>query len=167
MGDAHDHRVVPRVAHRAPGLIWDAFGEVLAFDLDPKSADPALIHRMRIAAKKLRYTLEAFEGALSEATTITEQVTELQDAAGEMHDAIVARDRARSFLDRTDVSDTERRAIGAFATAQGRRAEASRAIVGRRLATVRSRAFRRSIDRALVAMGNGRSRPPGTSGPRP
>jgi CHAD domain-containing protein len=56
---------VPRVAHRAPGLIWDAFGEVLAFDFDPNAANLPAVHQMRIAAKKLRYTLEAFDGALA------------------------------------------------------------------------------------------------------
>jgi CHAD domain-containing protein len=151
--DQPDGSEVPRVAHRAPALIWDAFGEVLAFDVDPETADLPAIHQTRIAAKKLRYTIEAFDGALASAATLIKQVTALQDSAGKMHDAIVARDRARSFLDSADVGDGERRAIRQFAMVQDRRAKGMRATVARRLATVRGRAFRRSLDRAIVAMG--------------
>jgi CHAD domain-containing protein len=109
---------------------------------------------MRIVAKKLRYTLEAFEDALGRAAPLIEQVTALQDAAGDMHDAIVARDRSRSFLEEGGLPDGERRAIEQYANAQDRRAEGTRRTVARWLATVRSRAFRRSLGEAVVAMGD-------------
>jgi CHAD domain-containing protein len=146
--------VVYRVADRAPSLIWAAFGEVLAYDLDPLTADPAVIHEMRIAAKKFRYTLEAFESALQPGATLIEQTTALQDGGGEMHDAIVARDRARSTVDMAALPRSERVAIEAFAKAQGERAEGCRPVVARYLANVRGRAFRGSIGRALAAMGH-------------
>jgi CHAD domain-containing protein len=144
-----------RVAHRAPTLVWASFGKVLAYEIDPLTADPAAIHEMRISAKKLRYTLEAFRDALEPGATLIEEVMALQDAAGEMHDATVARDRAR---DRTDGADdlgkAERAAIGVFAEAQDHRAEACRPITARHLTTVRSRAFRASLARALAGMGH-------------
>ena len=130
-----------------------AFGGMLAFDIDPAGADPTLIHEMRIAAKKLRYTLEAFDDALGRgSTTLIDQVTALQDAAGEMHDAVVARDRAHSFLEGGGLAAASRRAISAFATAQDRRATRLRGTVGRTMRTVRSRDFRADLDRALVGM---------------
>jgi CHAD domain-containing protein len=152
-GEGAGH-VVHRVADRAPSLIWESFGQVLAYDLDPATADPAVIHEMRIAAKKLRYTLEAFEDALQPGTTLIEKATALQDAGGEMHDAIVARDRASSTIDLADLRRPERAAVEAFAATQDRRAEACRPVVARCLATIRSRAFRQAIGRAVAGMGH-------------
>ena len=129
-----------RVANQAPALIWDAFGEVLAYEIDPRTADPASIHKMRIAAKKLRYTLEAFEDAIEPGATLIQDVTALQDAAGAMHDAIVAGERARSTVPRRDLSKRQKRAIDAFADAQAGKAEHLRPAIAQRLATIRSRA---------------------------
>jgi CHAD domain-containing protein len=145
---------VHRIADRAPALIWDAFGELLAFDIDPEVADPVVIHEMRIAAKKLRYTLEAFEDALEPGARLITEVTALQDAAGEMHDAIVAADRARSTMEADGVPRRERSAIGAFARAQERRAETRRPVIARCLAAVRGRPFRASLGRAISLMGH-------------
>jgi CHAD domain-containing protein len=146
-----------RVASRAPGLIWDAAGNVLAYDIDPETADPATIHDLRIAAKKLRYTLEAFEDALAPGPSLVDEVTTLQDAGGEMHDAIVARDRARSFARRDDLTDRERRAIHAFAQRQDERAEACRVPVAVSLTRVQGREFREALGRAVAGMGHVRA----------
>lgn len=143
-----------RVAHRAPTLIWASFGEVLAYEIEPLTADPAAIHEMRIAAKKLRYTLEAFQDALEPGATLIQEVTALQDAGGEMHDAIVARDRARERTGGGDLGKAERAAIVAFAEAQDHRAEGCRPITARHLTAVRSRPFRDSLARALGRMGH-------------
>jgi CHAD domain-containing protein len=143
-----------RVATQAPGVIWDAFGAVIARELDPQTADPAAIHQVRIAAKKLRYTLEAFQDALEPGASLIEDVKALQDSAGSMHDAIVAADRARSTVRPRDLSKTQRRAIEAFADAQLQRAERLRPDIASRLRTVRGRAFRESLARALAGMGH-------------
>ena len=143
-----------RISDMAPALIWDAFGKVLAFELDPLTADPTAIHLARIAAKKLRYTLEVFEAALEPGATLIREVTALQDAAGEMHDAIVARDRARSTIEQDDAGKRERVAAEAFADAQDRRAERQRPVTARRLTTVRSRAFRDSLGAAVAGIGH-------------
>jgi triphosphatase len=141
-----------RVGLVAPGLIWHAYGRVLAFDLDPRTADPAAVHQMRISAKKFRYTLEAFEDALTRVGPLIESVTGVQDAAGEMHDAIVARDRARTFMETHELADGDRRAITRFVAAQERRASVGRQTTARSLRTVRGRTFRLSLDRAVVAL---------------
>ena len=153
-GAAGGGHLVERVAHRAPALIWDAAGAVLAYELDPLTADPAAIHEMRIAAKKLRYTLEAFEDALEPGASLIASVTALQDAGGEMHDAIVARDRAREFAAEHDRRRSERTAIRAFGRLQDRRAASCRPRVATCLALVRGRRFRASLGRAVAGMGH-------------
>ncbi len=142
------------IAARAPALIWEQFGELVAHDIDPAAADPDRIHEVRIAAKKLRYTLEAFEDALRPGTILIAQVTALQDAAGEMHDAIVARERARAILGQGHLRRRERSAIDEFATAQGQRAQGLRPAIARTLRTIRSRGFRNRLGRAVAGMGH-------------
>ena len=145
-GDGPEQQL--RVAHRAPTLIWASFGEVLAYEIDPLTTDPASIHEMRIAAKKLRYTLEAFQDALEPGAMLIQEVTALQDA-------IVARDRARETTKAADdLAKAEQAAIEAFAEAQDRRAESCRPTTARHLTTVRSRAFRESLARAIAGMGH-------------
>ena len=147
-------RVMHRIADRAPALIWAAFGDVLAHDLDPLTADPAAIHEQRIDAKQLRYTLEAFEDALEPGAVLISQVTALQDAGGDMHDAIVGRDKARSTADALKLSDREQQAVDAFAELQDRRAEDLRPTIARCVSAVRGRQFRESLARALSGMGH-------------
>jgi CHAD domain-containing protein len=48
------------------------------------------LHRLRIAAKRLRYTLEIFEDVLpATCTSVVKEVTELQDELGMLHDSDV------------------------------------------------------------------------------
>ena len=57
------------------------------------------LHNMRIAAKRLRYALEALREVLGpETAPLVERVVALQDALGALHDADVAAARARAFL---------------------------------------------------------------------
>lgn len=54
-------------------------------------ASPEVLHRLRVACKRLRYTLEFFEEALlGEAKSLIEQLVEVQDHLGAMHDQQVA-----------------------------------------------------------------------------
>jgi CHAD domain-containing protein len=159
-----DGTTTPTIAARAPGLIWDRFGRVVEYDIDPAAADPVQIHEVRIAAKKLRYTLEAFKDALQPGATLIEEVTALQDAAGEMHDAIVAGDRARAILDHDHLRSREKSAIDGFADAQSRLAQAQRPAIGKSLRTIRSREFRKALGRAVAGMGHiAPQRQPGSS----
>jgi CHAD domain-containing protein len=143
-----------RVVTRAPGRIWDAFGAVLAHDVDPDTADPAAIHQLRIAAKKLRYTLEAFQDALEPSAGLIEQVTELQDAAGSMHDGIVAAERARATAEPLKLTKPQREAIDTYADGQLHDAERLRPAIARSLQAVRSRRFRESLGRSVAGMGH-------------
>ena len=89
----------------------------------PSENDP--LHRMRIAAKRLRYAMELFApcwgGTL---TTLAQEVSELQSSLGELHDCDVWIDDLGARLDRKDarVADT-------IAGAAGRREQTRRAAV--------------------------------------
>jgi CHAD domain-containing protein len=142
-----------RVRDRAPAKIWEALGPLLAFDLGPGAPDPLAIHRMRIAAKGLRYTLEAFEDAIGgDVAARIAAVTALQDAAGKSHDAGVAATRAEAIV-RTahGVTPRERKAIQTY-VARRRRDARSVGESRRRLAAVKRRAFRNAVSRRLVVM---------------
>jgi CHAD domain-containing protein len=157
----HDSRPIPRVAHRAPATIWKSFGSVLAYDLDPRTAHPDDIHQMRIAAKGFRYTLEAFEDAAGDdLTALIKEVTDLQDAAGKMHDAIVAAEMARNVMADDGLDPSGRDAIERFAAEQDGRAAALRPVIHDSLETVRSMAFRRALAEALVELTGGTPRGP-------
>jgi hypothetical protein len=68
--------------------------------------DPARVtelHDMRIAAKRLRYTLEIFRVALSDSANDTiEQVKEIQELLGQIHDADVLADIVEERLTTID-----------------------------------------------------------------
>ena len=143
-----------RVADRAPAVIWRAFGDLLDHRVRPEIADPAAIHRMRLSAKKLRYTLEAFDDLLRDSfARRIEQVTAVQDSAGEMHDAVVAAERARGLLADDHLRSAERDAIERFASDQDARAAELRPRIARGLSILRGDAFREDLGRAVVAMG--------------
>ena len=143
-------RPIVRVAYRAPALIWAALGDLLSHEVNPNTDKATVIHQLRIVAKKLRYTIEAMGDAMRGGPALIERVTALQDAAGEMHDAIVAAQRARSFLDAHDPGGDATRVIGEFADAQDRRAEGLRPTITRALEDVRSADFRQAVVRSLV-----------------
>jgi CHAD domain-containing protein len=140
------------VRHRAPAAIWGSFGRLLAFDVDPARPDPLRVHRMRIAAKRLRYTLETFEEALGgDATGLIERITTIQDLAGRSHDAGVAARRARLVLGGDGIDREQRAAIERFASAQERCA-ADVGELARRLTSVQGPGFRRTLGRLIVAL---------------
>jgi CHAD domain-containing protein len=57
------------------------------------------LHRLRIAAKRLRYVLEFFSSILGpEAMATVDELRMLQDHLGALQDAVVARDLVRGFL---------------------------------------------------------------------
>jgi CHAD domain-containing protein len=65
-----------------------------------RSLEPEPAHRLRIAAKRLRYEAELLEaGAPKAAEELLAQIEPLQDALGELHDADARLDVLRAFLD--------------------------------------------------------------------
>jgi triphosphatase len=76
------------VRHFAGSLIWQRYEAVLAYDtaVNPETSQETL-HQLRMTFKRLRYTLEFFEEALSPtAKSLHQQLVEAQDDLGALHD---------------------------------------------------------------------------------
>jgi CHAD domain-containing protein len=87
------------VRDSAGSRIWSAYEHVRAYDGVLRWADLATLHQLRIAGKRLRYTVEFFREPLGpEAPMLIDRVTALQDHLGLLHDADVAATLARTFL---------------------------------------------------------------------
>ena len=90
-----------RLRHVAPMIIYERVADVLAYDEWVTRPDVPLnrLHRLRIAAKRLRYTLEFFEEALAPQTKdLIKEMKKLQDHLGDLQDAMVASELLRDFL---------------------------------------------------------------------
>lgn len=80
------------VRHFAGSAIWRRYEAVLAYDtaIDSETSEETL-HRLRIAFKRLRYTIEFFEEALPPSVkTLHQQLVEAQDDLGAIHDDYTA-----------------------------------------------------------------------------
>src|SRR5229473_6320504 len=98
------------VRHVAPSLIYRRYETVRAYEpiLDRASLDT--LHTLRIDAKRLRYTLEAFEEVLgSEAKEVIEMVKAVQDHLGDLQDARVAAGLIHDFIQQADESANSQR----------------------------------------------------------
>lgn len=98
-GEAVPYRVrhvAPLVIHRRV-VAFQAYDEWVTLTHVP----PARLHRLRIAAKRLRYALEFFQEILPpEAGTLIDELKTLQDHLGALQDAVVATGLLRDFLTR-------------------------------------------------------------------
>jgi len=80
-----------RVRDAAGSALWSRLEAVQAFEVVMPEAPLPLLHELRIACKKYRYTLELFEDALPEdARNLHEELVAAQDHLGALHDADVA-----------------------------------------------------------------------------
>lgn len=88
------------VIDNARRIIETRLGEMLSFA--PWVADPANveeIHNLRIAAKRLRYSLELFRFGLPSGTGgLIDEVKEIQEHIGDMHDADVMIERVLEII---------------------------------------------------------------------
>jgi CHAD domain-containing protein len=96
-----DGTIVPhRVRHVVPTVIYERLAHVRAFNGWILKPDVPLerYHRLRIAAKNLRYALEFFEEMLGpETDAIVDHLKVVQDHLGDLQDAIVATQKLRNF----------------------------------------------------------------------
>jgi CHAD domain-containing protein len=80
-----------RVRHLLPSLIYAEVADVRAYEGQLAGASIQDLHRLRLRAKELRYTLTFFEGVLGPcAGEVIEGVKRLQEHLGEINDARVA-----------------------------------------------------------------------------
>ena len=90
-----------RVADVLPAALYERMAAVWAYDAPLAAPDPPLVrfHRLRIAGKSLRYTLEFFEEVLgAEARPLIKSTKRLQDHLGDLQDAVVASNVLRNVL---------------------------------------------------------------------
>jgi len=90
-----------RVADVLPAALYERMAAVWAYDAPLAAPDPPLVrfHRLRIAGKSLRYTLEFFEEVLgAEAKPLIKSTKSLQDHLGDLQDAVVASNVLRNVL---------------------------------------------------------------------
>jgi CHAD domain-containing protein len=90
-----------RVRHVAPMAIYERLAVVRAYGEWVTIPDPPLarLHALRIACKKLRYTLEFFAEVLGpDAKPVIKAVVTLQDHLGALQDAVVACAILRDYL---------------------------------------------------------------------
>jgi CHAD domain-containing protein len=101
--------VAPRDEIRlaAPNLLFRAWGDVRAADPSWDSVTFAELHRLRLAIKVTRYTLEFLSDILGEETpSLLRQLRRLQDGLGGFTDADVACQRVQTFL--SDWTETQK-----------------------------------------------------------
>lgn len=81
------------VRHFAGSALWQGYEQVRAYETRLPDASVVVLHRLRVACKRLRYTLEFFEEALPQtAGSLISQLTEAQDKLGALHDQQVAQE---------------------------------------------------------------------------
>jgi len=98
-----------RVREVAPALIYTRLEAVRAYETVLANATIAQLHTLRIECKRFRYTVEFFREVLGEQTKdIINELKDLQDHLGDLHDADVACQIVRQFLAEWDTRQAER-----------------------------------------------------------
>ncbi len=95
--DALPHRIMDVL----PSILYARLADVNAYSewVEGLYLSVSRMHRLRIAAKGLRYTLEFFEGVLGDdAEIMIEELKNLQDHLGDLHDSMIAIDLLNSLL---------------------------------------------------------------------
>lgn len=144
-----------RVRDTMPSRIWAAYEGVRAYESVLRWADVPTLHELRIAGKRLRYTIEFVRDALGpEAGAVIERVVALQDHLGWLNDADIASGLARTFLveHAGDLSEPESAAIGRYLVDRERELNRLRRTVGTPWRGVASLAFRRSLARLIAGL---------------
>jgi CHAD domain-containing protein len=135
-----------RVRHFIHGAVWRAYEEVLAYD-DGAVDDVDVIHKFRSSCRRLRYTLELFEGALHDLGAVVDPLHALQSRLGELHDHAVVVGRIDKWLSRSRLPRTP--AIEEYVAERGRARDAMIAEFGEKRRAVTDHAFRVTLFRAL------------------
>lgn len=96
------HDALPhRVRDVLPAILYARLADITAYSewVEGPFLSVERLHRLRIAAKGMRYTLEFFEGVLGEdAKTLIKDFKALQDHLGDLHDSAIAVSLLRFYL---------------------------------------------------------------------
>ncbi|AKB56451.1 hypothetical protein MSBR2_3406 [Methanosarcina barkeri 227] len=96
------HDALPhRVREVLPSILYARLADIRAYSewVEGPYISVERLHRLRIAAKGMRYTLEFFESVLGEdAKNLIKELKTFQDHLGDLHDTVVALDLLGSYL---------------------------------------------------------------------
>jgi CHAD domain-containing protein len=94
------------VRHFVPDLTWRAYEEVLAYEMR-LPADFDVVHKVRSAARRLRYLLELLDQALPPgACDLVDALRALQDRLGDLHDHVEAVTRIETWVARGKIANS-------------------------------------------------------------
>lgn len=95
----HERRYMIAVRHFAGSAIWRRYETILSYETVIADAPYSVLHELRIACKRLRYTLELFELELGKATQpLLKLLTNVQDHLGALQDTVVALHEVEALL---------------------------------------------------------------------
>jgi len=144
-----------RVRDVFPARIWQAYGQVRAYEPVLRWADVATLHELRIAAKRLRYTLEFVRETLGpETAPLVARIVALQDHLGLLNDADVAATLARTFLveHAGELDEFETQVIGRYLVTREQAVTRLRRTVGGPWRGVAGPGFRRALGRLTAGL---------------
>jgi CHAD domain-containing protein len=152
------HRAAPRqapdtVRDRVASLVWDAYERVRAYGGVVRSADLPTLHRLRIEAKRLRYSIEFLADVLGpDAPHLVERLVALQDHLGALNDASLTAAAARAFLEarQAELEPGTRAAIAAYLADRERESARLRRSVGRVWRPLAGITFARRLGQTVV-----------------
>ncbi|WNY23596.1 hypothetical protein MmiHf6_09050 [Methanimicrococcus hongohii] len=92
-----------RICDVLPAVLYEKAADITAYHewMDGPYIYVDKLHRLRIAAKNFRYTLDFFKDCLGDAAGhLIKEFKELQDILGDFHDAVVAVEVIGNYIDR-------------------------------------------------------------------
>jgi CHAD domain-containing protein len=144
------------VRDTAGSRILAAYEHVRSYETVMGWADVTTLHALRIAGKRLRYTLEYFAEVLPiTSRALITGVTEMQDHLGLMNDAQVAATLTRDWLNAhaAELSSSTREAVGLYLERREDDAERYRRTFRPLWRRITGRAFRRSLGAVVTQIG--------------
>jgi CHAD domain-containing protein len=149
-----DNEAVPTlVRHFAASAIWRRYEEVLAYEtvVEPQTS-VATLHHLRIACKRLRYTIEFFEEALpvSGYKSLHDQLIKVQDELGILHDHQVAGELSEKLLK----ANPDDQALQSYHTSRLTEIERIKSGFPAHWQTLTGNAYRKQLATSLAALGD-------------
>ena len=103
-----------RIRDVLPSILFEKAADITAYHewLDGPYIYTDKLHRLRIAAKNFRYTLDFFKECLgTAAAALIKEFKELQDILGDFHDAVVAAEMIETYMTRIQAAGEENAGI--------------------------------------------------------
>jgi CHAD domain-containing protein len=141
------------VRDRAGSQVLRAYERVRAFAPTVRWADAAALHRLRIQAKRLRYSLEFLGAVLGpDRPWLVERLVALQDHLGALNDATLTAQAVRDFLEghQLQLDPAQRAETVAYLDDREREARRLRRGVGRPWRTIAGVTFARRLARTAI-----------------